>query len=73
MNCFYANVECRARPELREKPVVVGGDEEARHGIVLVKNQVAKRWGIQTAETLWQARWKCPAIWWSSRLATRCT
>lgn len=62
MNCFYANVECQAHPELRGKPVVVGGDEEARHGIVLAKNQVAKRWGIQTAETLWQARKKCPDL-----------
>lgn len=62
MNCFYASVECQARPELRDKPVVVGGDEEARHGIVLAKNQVAKAWGIQTAETLWQARRKCPDL-----------
>ena len=35
INCCYAQIECQARPELRGKPVVVGGDEEARHGIVL--------------------------------------
>lgn len=62
MNCFYANVECQARPKLRDKPVVVGGSEESRHGIVLAKNQEAKRWGIQTAEALWQARKKCPDV-----------
>ena len=62
MNCFYANVECQENPELRDKPVVVGGNEEARHGIVLAKNQVAKRWGIQTAETLMTARRKCPDL-----------
>ena len=62
MNCFYANVECQEDPSLRDKPVVVGGDEEARHGIVLAKNQLAKKYGIKTAETLWQARRKCPDL-----------
>lgn len=28
INCCYAQIECQARPELRGKPVVVGGDEE---------------------------------------------
>ena len=37
-NKFYASVECCLHPELRDKPVVVGGHEEARHGIVLTKN-----------------------------------
>ena len=62
MNCFYANVECQENPNIRDKPVVVGGNEEARHGIVLAKNQVAKQWGIQTAETLVEARRKCPDL-----------
>lgn len=62
MNCFYASVECQARPELRELPVAVGGDEEARHGIVLAANRNAKRWGVRTAEALWQARKKCPDL-----------
>lgn len=62
MNCFYANVECLHHPELRDKPVVVGGHEEDRHGIVLAKNQVAKGYGVQTGEVLWQARQKCPGL-----------
>ncbi len=62
MNCFYANVECQENPEIRDKPVVVGGNEEARHGIVLAKNQIAKQWGIKTAETLVEARRKCPGL-----------
>ncbi len=57
-NC-YASIECLHRPEIRDKPVVVGGDEEARHGIVLAKNYVAKKFDIKTGETLWQARQKC--------------
>ncbi len=61
-NNFYASVECLYRPELRDKPVAVGGDVEQRHGIVLAKNMLAKRCGIKTGETLWQARQKCPGI-----------
>ncbi len=62
INCCYAQIECQAHPELRNKPVVVGGDEKSRHGIVLAKNLEAKRWGISTAETLAEARRKCPNL-----------
>ena len=62
LNSFYASVECLYRPQIREKPVVVGGDEEARHGIVLTKNQVAKKFGIQTGMSLMEARRLCPSL-----------
>jgi DNA polymerase-4 len=62
MNNFYASVECLYDPTLRNKPVAVGGDPEARHGIVLAKNYIAKKFGVQTGEALWQARQKCPEI-----------
>lgn len=62
INCCYAQIECQARPELRGKPVVVGGDEEARHGIVLAKNLIAKRAGVKTAMALWEAREACPGL-----------
>ena len=62
LNNFYASVECLYHPELRDKPVVVGGDEEARHGIVLAKNQIAKAYGIKTGDVLWEARRKCPGL-----------
>lgn len=62
MNNFYAGVECHHRPEIRNKPVVVGGDEEQRHGIVLAKNYLAKAAGIKTGETLWQARNKIDGL-----------
>lgn len=62
MNSCYASIEQAERPELRGLPVVVGGDEEARHGIVLTKSIEAKRYGVKTAETLWQARRKCPDL-----------
>lgn len=61
-NSFYASVECLHRPEIRYKPVAVGGDVEQRHGIILAKNELAKRYQIKTGETLWQARQKCPEL-----------
>jgi len=62
LNNFYASVECLYHPKLRDQPVVVGGDEEARHGIVLAKNQIAKAYGIKTGDVLWEARRKCPGL-----------
>ena len=60
-NC-YASIEICFRPELRGKPVAVGGDVEARHGIILAKSQEAKKFGVQTGEALWQAKQKCPGL-----------
>ena len=62
LNGFYASVECLYRPELRNVPMAVCGDPEARHGIILAKNELAKRYGVQTAETLAAARKKCPDL-----------
>lgn len=62
LNSFYASVECLYRPELRDKPVAVGGSEESRHGIILAANRHAKKYGVRTAEALWQARQKCPHL-----------
>lgn len=62
INNFFAGVEMRDRPELVKLPLVVGGDIEARHGIVLAKNYLAKGFGIQTAETLVSAVKKCPNL-----------
>lgn len=62
LNSFYASVEICNNPTLADKPVAVGGDEQARHGIVLAANPLAKQYGIRTAETLWSARRKCPDL-----------
>jgi len=61
-NSFYASVECLHHPEIRNKPVAVGGDVEQRHGIILAKNDIAKRYNIKTGEALWQAKQKCPEL-----------
>ncbi len=62
LNCFYASVELLQHPELRDVPTAVCGDPESRHGIILAKNESAKRLGVKTAETIWQARKKCPDL-----------
>ena len=58
----YASVELLHHPELRGKPVAVGGDPEARHGIVLTADYTAKRYGVKTGMALWQAKQVCPDI-----------
>ena len=61
-NSFYASVECLYTPSIRHSPVAVCGSVEERHGIVLTKNQIAKQFGVQTGEAIWQARQKCPDL-----------
>ena len=61
-NCFYASVEMLHHPELEGLPLAVGGDPEARHGIVLTANYIAKRKGVKTGMALWQARAACPDL-----------
>lgn len=62
LNNFYASVECLLNPQYKNKPVAVTGNPEKRHGIILAKNILAKKCGVKTGETLWQAKQKCPEI-----------
>lgn len=62
MNGFYASVELLSLPELRGKPMAVCGNPDNRHGIILAKSEEAKAYGIVTAETVWQAKKKCPGL-----------
>ena len=62
LNNFYASVECRDNPKIREKPVAVSGNPKNRHGIVLAKNMKAKKSGVKTGDTIWEAMQKCPEI-----------
>ena len=59
LNNFFASVNLLSHPEYKDSPVAVGGDEELRHGVVLAKNDVAKRYHIQTGEPLHAAKKKC--------------
>lgn len=62
LNCFFASVELLDKPALWDVPVAVCGDPKSRHGIILAKNEPAKKRGVQTAETVWQAKKKCPVL-----------
>lgn len=61
-NGFFASVECALNPDLKNVPMAVGGSVEARHGIILAKNELAKKYNIQTAETIFSAKKKCPDL-----------
>ncbi len=62
LNSFYASVEELYNPELRGHPIAVGGDQDERHGIILARNQLAKKCGVVAAEPTWQAKKKCPDL-----------
>lgn len=62
INNFYASVEIRDEPSLAPHPVAVCGDREARHGIILAKNYIAKSYGVKTAEPIGEALIKCPTL-----------
>lgn len=62
-NSFFASVACLYQPEIRNKPVVVGGNESLRHGIVLAANQLAKKkYWVRTGEALFAVRQRCPDL-----------
>ena len=61
-NSFFASVETALNPEYRNVPMAVCGSTDDRHGIVLAKNELAKKYGIQTAETVYSAKKKCPGL-----------
>ncbi len=62
LNAFYASVECVFQPHLKDLPMAVAGNPDHRHGIILAKNELAKQTGVKTAETIWQAKRKCPNL-----------
>lgn len=61
-NGFFASVETLSHPELKHVPMAVTGDPDNRHGIILAKNELAKQCGVKTAETIYQAKQKCPNL-----------
>ena len=61
-NNFFASCESVAKPEYKNIPLAVSGDRESRHGIILAKNEIAKSYGVKTAEPIWQAKQKCPNL-----------
>ena len=62
LNNFYASVECVLNPALKNFPVAVAGSPRQRHGVVLAKNELAKKYGVKTGDVVWEARQKCPNL-----------
>ena len=62
LNNFFASVETVLNPAFQGKPLIVCGDPKERRGVVLAKNEEAKKYGIRTAETVYSALKKCPHV-----------
>lgn len=62
LNNFFASATLSKNPTLKNLPVAVCGDAQKRHGIILAKNTIAKGYGVKTAETIWEAKRKCPDL-----------
>lgn len=62
LNNFFASVSLLSNQTLYDMPVAVCGSSEDRHGIVLAKNEIAKKQGVKTAEVIWEAKRKCPEL-----------
>lgn len=62
LNNFFASVTLLSNATLYNMPVAVCGNEKERHGIVLAKNEIAKSYGVKTAETIRDAKRKCPEL-----------
>jgi len=62
LNNFYASAECITHKEWRDVPLAVCGNPELRHGVVLAKNELAKKFGVRTGDVIWQAKQKAPDL-----------
>ncbi len=62
LNNFYASAECISHDEWKSVPLAVCGNPELRHGVVLAKNEIAKKLGVKTGDVIWEAKRKAPNL-----------
>lgn len=62
VNNFFASVETFSQSELKDKPVAVTGNPKKRTGIILAKNEIAKKYGVATGQAIWEAKVLCPDL-----------
>ncbi|WP_163537714.1 DNA polymerase IV [Gracilibacillus sp. YIM 98692] len=62
MNSFYASVEIADNPDLRGKPVAIAGNPDERKGIIVTSSYEARKYGVKTTMTLWEAKKLCPHL-----------
>ena len=62
VNNFFASVECSLKPELKGKAVAVAGNPLKRTGIILAKNEIAKKMGVKTGQVIGEAMALCPDL-----------
>jgi len=60
MNAFYASVTQVLEPELLGQPLLIAGNPEKRHGIILAASYEAKKMGVKTGMPIWEAQTYCP-------------
>ena len=63
LNNFFASVSLLYNQTLVNEPVAVAGSVQERHGIILAKNEIAKKFGVKTAEPIWKAKQKCAGLY----------
>ena len=61
MDCFYAAVEERERPDLRGRPLGVGGSRD-RRGVLTTCNYEARKYGVRSAMPTFMAMDRCPQL-----------
>ncbi len=62
LNNFFASVSLLYNQTYLGEPVAVAGSVQERHGIILAKNEIAKKFGVKTAEPIWKAKQKCAGL-----------